>query len=381
MTKRRLPPFDCSLARAWKEPVDLYLEAENITKTFGRFPALKDVSFQAGRGEFICLLGPSGCGKTTMLRIVAGLEKQDGGRIIIEHKDISHLPSSKRNVGLVFQSYALFPNLTVMENVAYGLKRWGHDRAMVRHRVNELLDLMELKAHGGKYPAQLSGGQQQRVALARALALSPRLLLLDEPLSALDAQVRVMLRTELKQIQRRLNVTTVMVTHDQEEALTMADRILVMDQGVLIQSGTPLEVYERPATPFVASFIGAMNFLPRSWKSDGRVFRLGAASLRVDNGIERQPDGRQAVLAIRPEDIEFEFSPGEEVNVFQAGIKALEYRGSYYRLDLSLYFDREESAGRLSADLPADKVGRLDLRPGAARTIRLPSDRLKVFPV
>ncbi len=236
-----------------------YLHATGVTKTFGRFAALQDISFEARRGEFLCILGPSGCGKTTLLRVVAGLETQDSGRVAIEGRDVSSLPVSRRNVGIVFQSYALFPNLTAVQNIGYGLRSLGNGKSSIGRRVEELLQLVGLQGMGHRYPAQLSGGQQQRVALARAMALSPNLLLLDEPLSALDAQVRILLRSEVRQLQRRLGVTTLMVTHDQEEALTMADRIVVMDRGKIVQDGTPLEIYNKPATPFVASFIGSMN--------------------------------------------------------------------------------------------------------------------------
>src|SRR5689334_12072523 len=237
-----------------------YLEIVELSKSFGSFQALRNVSLAIDEGEFICFLGPSGCGKTTLLRAIAGLDIQTTGTIRQGGRDISALPPAERDFGIVFQSYALFPNLSVEQNVGYGLK--GRERGATAARVAELLALVGLPDQGRKYPAQLSGGQQQRVALARALAMSPGLLLLDEPLSALDARVRVHLRAEITQLQRRLGVTTIMVTHDQEEALTMADRIVVMKQGVIEQVGTPLEIYRRPASAFVADFVGSMNFLP-----------------------------------------------------------------------------------------------------------------------
>ncbi|UCH76088.1 MAG: ATP-binding cassette domain-containing protein, partial [Rhodospirillales bacterium] len=208
-----------------------YLRIANVTKNFGDFTALDDVSIDINEGEFVCFLGPSGCGKTTLLRAIAGLDIQTFGRIDQGGRDISALPPAERDFGIVFQSYALFPNLTVTRNIAYGLENRKLPKDEVRARVDELLQLVGLSGQGDKYPAQLSGGQQQRVALARALATSPGLLLLDEPLSALDARVRVHLRHEIKQLQHRLGVTTIMVTHDQEEALTMADRIVVMNHG------------------------------------------------------------------------------------------------------------------------------------------------------
>jgi len=248
-----------------------YLKVENVTKKFGDFTAIKDICLEVFESEFVCFLGPSGCGKTTLLRAIAGLDIQTHGRIEQAGRDISNLPPTERDFGIVFQSYALFPNLTVFKNVAYGLENRKTAKADIAARVDELLQLVGMPDQGPKYPAQLSGGEQQRVALARALATSPGLLLLDEPLSALDAKVRVRLRHEIKELQRKLGVTTIMVTHDQEEALTMADRIVVMNEGVIDQVGTPLEIYRRPASPFVADFIGAMNFLSAVAGGDGTV--------------------------------------------------------------------------------------------------------------
>ena len=239
-----------------------YLATNNLSKSFGTFEAIRNISINIQEGEFVCFLGPSGCGKTTLLRCIAGLEIQSTGSVIQKKIDISNLPPSSRDFGIVFQSYALFPNLSVFSNIAYGLvnNKWNkHD---IKKRVDELLDLVSLTDHAKKYPSQLSGGEQQRVALARALATSPGLLLLDEPLSALDAKVRVFLRKQIKDLQRKLGVTTIMVTHDQEEAQTMADRIFVMKDGEIIQVGTPTEIYTRANSPFIANFIGMMNFIP-----------------------------------------------------------------------------------------------------------------------
>ena len=224
-----------------------YLEVKNLSKFFGTFQAIKDINIEINEGEFVCFLGPSGCGKTTLLRCIAGLETQSLGSIIQKQKDISIEPPSNRDFGIVFQSYALFPNLSVFSNISYGLinNKWKKDD--IKKRVNELLELVNLQEHTSKYPSQLSGGEQQRVALARALAISPGLLLLDEPLSALDAKVRVFLRKQIRDLQRKLGVTTIMVTHDQEEAQTMADRIFVMKDGEIIQSGTPTEIYNKPS--------------------------------------------------------------------------------------------------------------------------------------
>ncbi|HLC09367.1 MAG TPA: ATP-binding cassette domain-containing protein, partial [Methyloceanibacter sp.] len=234
----------------------------SVSKRFGKFQALKSVSLDILDGEFVCFLGPSGCGKTTLLRAIAGLDLQSEGPIAIGGRDVSNLPPSARDFGIVFQSYALFPNLTVAANVGYGLVNQRKNRREIAARVDQLLAMVGLADQAKKYPVQLSGGEQQRVALARALATSPSLLLLDEPLSALDARVRLRLRDELKSLQRRLGITTIMVTHDQEEAMGLADRMVVMNHGVIEQIGTPAEIYARPTTAFVADFVGTMNFVP-----------------------------------------------------------------------------------------------------------------------
>src|SRR5438067_11480583 len=244
-------------------------------------------------------LGPSGCGKTTLLRIVAGLETQDAGTIIQDGRDISRLPPVDRDYGIVFQSYALFPNLTIESNVAYGLVNRRDRRESIKERVRELLTLIGLPDSGLKYPSQLSGGQQQRIALARALAPAPGLLLLDEPLSALDALERIRLRGEIRRLQQQLGVTTIMVTHDQEEALSMADRVVVMNHGVIEQVGTPHEVYEFPATPFVADFVGKVNVLPAVALGGGR-FRAGELELQCQDA-EHFAVGQAVRLYLRPE--------------------------------------------------------------------------------
>lgn len=357
----------------------VYLGVENIVKTFGRFIALKDVSFTAREGEFLSILGPSGCGKTTLLRVVAGLEAQDAGRVFVQSRDVSFLPISRRNVGIVFQSYALFPNLTARENIAFGLRSRRQEKSFVKKRVDELLDLTGLRGMGRKYPAQLSGGQQQRVALARAMALSPSLLLLDEPLSALDAKVRVRLRGEIRELQRRLGVTTIMVTHDQEEALTMADRIMVMNQGILAQLGPPQEIYDWPNSPFVASFIGTMNFLANAVKERDALYRVGPLRLVVPHERNGLREGAAATVAIRPEDIVFVQDRESEQNTFEATVVQVEFRGAMFRVGLSP--DGGNAAlPRMEADVPTERARGLSLERGKKVTIRLPEDRLRVYP-
>ena len=354
-----------------------YLAVEKVTKLFGRFVALKDVSFQAGRGEFLCILGPSGCGKTTILRIVAGLEPQTSGSVLVWGSDISGLPVSKRQMGIVFQSYALFPNLTAETNIAYGLKSRGLNKGEIENRVKELIRLVSLDGMGHKYPAQLSGGQQQRVALARAIALSPQLLLLDEPLSALDAKVRVMLRSEIRQLQRQLGVTAIMVTHDQEEALTMADRILVMDHGRLVQDGTPLDIYENPATPFVASFIGTMNFIRDIVKDSSETYRSGAVRLQVKK-LDHLPVGSKATIAIRPEEVMIGHEEDGGTNLIQGRVRRVEYRGSQYRVHLALPLGQAERT-MIEADLPAERIRRLNIVENMEIGVHFPPERLRVY--
>ena len=355
-------------------PTPPYLRIQGLTKKFGAFTALGDVSLEIAEGEFVCFLGPSGCGKTTLLRAIAGLDIQTTGRIEQGGRDISALPPSRRDFGIVFQSYALFPNLTAAQNVAYGLSHARARRVEVAGRVRELLETVGLGEHGGKYPAQLSGGQQQRVALARALATSPGLLLLDEPLSALDAKVRVHLRHEVKQLQRRLGVTTIMVTHDQEEALTMADRIVVMRGGTIEQVGTPLEIYREPASPFVADFIGVMNFVAATVVGDSRV-RLGGLELACD--ADGWAPGTEVTLAIRPEDIVVqEASPGAP-NAVPMRVEALAFLGSFFRADLVA---AAPAGTLLRADLPVDLVRRLDIAEKRALVCVLPPERLRIYP-
>jgi putative spermidine/putrescine transport system ATP-binding protein len=269
-----------------------------VSRLFGTTRALDGLDLDIEPGELLALLGPSGCGKTTALRILAGFDQPSAGSVLVDGADVSRLPANRRNMGMVFQSYSLFPTMTALENVGFGLRL---RRKPLRERQGEaarLLDLVGLTVHARKYPHQLSGGQQQRVALARALAISPRVLLLDEPLSALDAKVREQLREEIRRIQLELGVTTVFVTHDQEEALSIADRVGVMRGGRLEQCAAPAELYDRPATPFVAEFVGTMNRMPATADSRGRV-RVGRQLLPLDG--EPVVAGRAVTVLVRPE--------------------------------------------------------------------------------
>ena len=350
-----------------------FLELSGIRKSFGRFEALKGVSLDAARGELMVFLGPSGCGKTTLLRIIAGLEHQDEGRIVQDGRDISRLPAIRRDYGIVFQSYALFPNLTVADNVAYGLVNRRASRDAIRTRVAELLKLVGLPDAGPKYPGQLSGGQQQRIALARALATSPGLLLLDEPLSALDALERVRLRGEIRALQQRLGVTTIMVTHDQEEALSMADRVVVMNAGRIEQVGTPREVYERPTTPFVADFVGKINVLPAVAEGAGR-FRVGSVMLAAERS-DIAP-GTSVKLYLRPEEIGLHVNGHAAPDALAAKVAKVEFLGAFCMVGIAL-----DAAGTpaLVASVPRHQVDTGKLEPGAAVRVSLPAAAMRVL--
>ena len=352
-----------------------FLRVENLTKKFGDFTALENISLEVFEGEFVCFLGPSGCGKTTLLRAIAGLDIQTRGRVEQAGKDISGLPPSERDFGIVFQSYALFPNLTVVKNVAYGLENRKTPKPEIDARVTELLELVGLPGQGSKYPAQLSGGEQQRVALARALATSPRLLLLDEPLSALDAKVRVRLRHEIKALQHQLGVTTIMVTHDQEEALTMADRIVVMNEGRIEQIGAPEDIYRRPESPFVANFVGTMNFLAGTAAGQGRV-RLGSVELAATDGAEGIAEGDAVTVCIRPEDVATRGVTAETANAVPATIEALEFLGSFYRATL---LSRGQDATRFRVDFSVNLMRDLGIAEGRDVTVALPADHIRVY--
>ncbi|MFX3634266.1 MAG: ATP-binding cassette domain-containing protein [Candidatus Pristimantibacillus sp.] len=340
------------------------LDINSIVKHFGGYQALSDISVHIPKGKFTCLLGPSGCGKTTLLRIIAGLEKPDKGMISLNGKDITSLSVSKRNFGIVFQSYALFPNLSVSNNIAYGLKG-KMPRKQVEERVAEMLELVDLMSLKDRYPAQLSGGQQQRVALARAIALSPDLLLLDEPLSALDAKVRVKLREELCELQARLGITTVMVTHDQEEALTMADQIVVMDHGRIMQAGTPEQVYDFPNSPFVADFVGTINFFPA-------------------DALKKKGSQQSGLYAMRPEHIQVEESihEGSISSVVEEGmlcgyVQHVEFRGAFYRVSMQMTDENGQKTNTIiTVDISSLMASQYDWSRNAVLRLRLPQERL-----
>ncbi len=353
-----------------------FLKLSGIRKEFGSFLALQGVDLEIARGEFVCFLGPSGCGKTTLLRIIAGLESQTAGTIQLDGRDISSAPPAERDYGIVFQSYALFPNLSVADNVAYGLVNRKLPRAQAHARVTELLALVGLPGSEAKYPAQLSGGQQQRIALARALATSPGLLLLDEPLSALDAIVRVKLRQEIRSLQRKLGVTTVMVTHDQEEAFAVADRVVVMNHGAIEQVGSPMEVYREPATLFVADFVGRINALPAR-PADGGI-RVGERTFVCDSSaLAGLSNDRELRVYLRPEDVLARPIVPGDANVFQATIDKIEFMGPFCLVRVS-----GEGLGeqRLTVYLSLNYLAEAQLEVGSQLPLRLPPERMRVFP-
>ncbi len=310
-----------------------FLELSHVQKQFGAFTAVEDFDLSAFRGEFISFLGPSGCGKTTTLRMIAGFEYPDSGSVKINGREVTNLPPNRRNVGMVFQAYALFPNMTVADNVGFGMRIKKQPKPAIAKRVGELLELINMPEKAGRYPYQLSGGQQQRVALARALAIEPQVLLLDEPLSALDAKIRVALRHEIRAIQRQLGITTVYVTHDQEEALELSDRIVVMSEGRIEQIGTPFEIYNFPATAFVASFVGTLNAV-QARISDPAARRLSVADSDVTTSSDvAGAAGELVTMAIRPEMITLDGSgEGDGANRIPATVQDVAFLGSVVRV-------------------------------------------------
>lgn len=275
------------------------LALRNIIKDFGDFRAVSNVDLHVPHGTFVCMLGPSGCGKTTLLRMIAGLDLPTSGSVTLDDSDITHMPTHKRNLGMVFQSLALFPHLTVGENIAYPLRIRGASKEDQKKRVDTLLSMIHLQGYSDRPVAKLSGGQRQRVAIARALTISPKLFLLDEPLSALDAKLREAMQVELRQLQQQLGITTIVVTHDQREAMTMADTVVVMNGGEIRQVASPIEIYRRPADSFVADFIGQTNLVNIEKDTSGRIVVLGQA---VDN-IVMPADLHNGILCMRPEDV------------------------------------------------------------------------------
>lgn len=309
-----------------------FLEISNIRKVFDQTTVVHNFDLGIEQGEFVSFLGPSGCGKTTILRMVAGFETPTSGSIKIAGKEVTHLRANQRNVGMVFQAYALFPNMTVAENVAFGMKVAKRPPAEIKSRVEEMLQLIKLPHLAGRYPYQMSGGQQQRVALARALAGKPQVLLLDEPLSALDAKIRISLREEIRNLQQKLGITTIFVTHDQEEALSMSDRIVVMNEGRAEQVGTPSEIYNTPATRFVASFIGTLSLL-KAKVLDAQAGRLQIDDHEVHAGRPLQAQsGETWSVALRPESLGLVNGHAVTGNQMHGNVEEVAFLGSVVRI-------------------------------------------------
>ncbi len=347
---------------------------ENISKHFGSLVAVKNASLVIEPGEFVCFLGPSGCGKTTLLRIITGFEQATSGNIIYDGKNINDVIPQKREFGIVFQSYALFPNMTVNQNVAFGLKMRKMPQKLINERVSELLKLVGLTEWENHYPSQLSGGQQQRVALGRALAIKPRVLLLDEPLSALDAKIRVRLRTVIKKLQEELGITLIYVTHDQEEALALADRVIIMRDGEFRQIGSPIEIYKEPKTSFIAEFVGTSNFISGT-KKNGKI-TFGQREFAV-SGLENIK-GETVYLAIRPENIEWvdaTISPENYLpsNVVEVVAEVINFLGAVVRI--TFFLEGEE----MLVDFPEKEFEIIGLKRGGKMKLYFPPDAFHVY--
>jgi sulfate transport system ATP-binding protein len=354
------------------------IEVQGISKAFGRFVALDGISLEFPTGELIGLLGPSGCGKTTLLRIIAGLERADCGRVLFDGHDASDRDVRERQVGFVFQHYALFRHMSVFENVAFGMRvkprKLRPPEAVVRKRVRELLDLVQLGWLSHRYPPQLSGGQRQRVALARALAVEPRVLLLDEPFGSLDAKVRKELRQWLRRLHDDLHITSLFVTHDQDEAMEVADRIVLMNKGRVEQTGLTQEVYEHPATAFACSFLGAVNQLPG--RVEGDTLRVGDAAVPLAERTAAH--GEDVVAFARPHELDIVVDGDLGL---PASVQRVLVSGAVARVELTARVGTNGTAEpqRFEVEITRDRLAQLDLQPGQA--VRLTSSRLKVFPL
>jgi sulfate transport system ATP-binding protein len=334
------------------------LVVRNLTKRFTArgTPAVADVSFEAPNGGITTLLGPSGSGKSTVLRMVAGLEQPDSGTVLFGEQDFTFVPAQRREIGFVFQSYALFKHMNVRKNIAFGLRVRKAPAADVDKRVDELRSLVQLDGLGGRFPGQLSGGQRQRVAFARALAISPKLLLLDEPFGALDAQVRLELREWLRGFHERQHVTTVLVTHDQEEAMEVSDHVVVMHEGHVAQAGEPQQVYDRPATPFVAAFVGGANVL-RGHMRDGRA-SVGSFAVSVPDGTQA-PDGTAVNAFVRPHDVTLTKANATTPQISVARVERLTWLGGYVKVALKL-----SDGGPMTVEMAKSDIDALGIREG-----------------
>ena len=348
------------------------LHLEQVGKHFGHVKAVDDVTIDFPHGKFVCLLGPSGCGKTTLLRLIAGLELPTTGRIMVDGQDLTRVPAHRRDFGMVFQSLALFPHLTVGENISYGLRIRGADRAACRKRAEELLDLVRLPGVIDRHITQLSGGQRQRVAIARALALDPKLFLLDEPLSALDAKLREAMQVELRQLQQRLGISTIVVTHDQREAMTMADIVVIMDQGRVQQVASPLDTYRSPANAFVADFIGITNLLSGTFRRPAAA-EVGSVKLRVEQVKPGLADAAPVKLSVRPEEVHVRPADEQGENHLPGMVTFIRDLGASIEITVRC-FEQELLAVTTPRERPDAKVGdHVSVELPAASIVVLPS--------
>jgi len=351
------------------------VEAQNIAMSYGRNVVLRDINLVIEPGEFFALLGPSGSGKSTLLRLIAGFNPAQSGRLLIDGVDVSAIPPWSRNVGMVFQNYALWPHMTVRQNVAFGLEERRLAKSVIADKVRAALALVNLSEYGERRPSQLSGGQQQRVALARTIAIEPKVLLLDEPLSNLDAKLRVQMRNELRSLQRKLGITTIFVTHDQEEALTTADRIAVMDEGVIQQIGTPMDLFDNPVNRFVATFVGSINLL------SGRLERVAGGAAMFDSpvlgriALAHAPDIEgEADIAVRPHSLLLAAAPDGSSHVWLEGtVLEREFLGEFVRYSVNI------RGATLTADM-THHVGHSVFEAGRQVHVRVDAAQLRVLP-
>jgi iron(III) transport system ATP-binding protein len=351
----------------------MFLEVSNLYKKFNNLTVLDNINFCVPKGSFVCILGPSGCGKTTLLRIISGLDTQTSGNIFLDHVDLSNLIPAKRKFGMVFQSYALFPNLTVKENVSYGINNhWYSGSSDSDQQTNNLLSLVDLLHCKDMYPSEISGGMQQRVALARALAISPKLLLLDEPLSALDTTIRISLRKELRKIHNKLGITTIMVTHDQEEAMNLADYIIVMSHGKIEQAGTPEDLYKNPANDFVANFVGPTNVLTADLVNNNYKWN----NIVIPSLKQNLTTSTQAKLFVRPEDVKMLDSESQAgTEYFDCVVQKIKFQGSWYKIYLVVL----DTGDEIFSYLFESQLKLLDITEGKLLNVGISVDKIKIF--
>ncbi|MDQ3802088.1 MAG: ABC transporter ATP-binding protein [Acidobacteriota bacterium] len=358
------------------ENKQIAVSVRNVSKSFGAATVLEDINFDVGEGETVVLLGASGSGKTTILRVIAGLEKPDSGRVILHGKDVTELPARERGVGVIFQSYALFPKMSVEQNIGYGLRLRRRPKDEISEAVSGLIELTGLEEHRRKYPSQLSGGQQQRVAIARALAYKPEVLLFDEPFGALDAQIRTRLRREIRALLKKINVPSIFITHDQEEALELGDRIAVLNGGHLEQIGTPYEVYNTPATEYVATFVGAANLLLGVVR--GRSFEVENVRLEIEDQQANFRDGQSVKLVFRPEDV-FLRKPENLTQHYQkladGTVEEINFVGAFERVVARLDLSTRQP---VIITRPKTETTAFPLRPGQKVTVGLV--RFRILP-